>query len=324
MGRWLLIASLLFCCPTFAQDKSNSAGLLQGFEVSLHTYFDFGPPFDFYQLYSVRPTVSGTFVERITLTPTVNQCLDAGTAKVESGTMTTPLEELLAGVSPCSISEKKLRREVKRCKHCLVFSGAEITMRVKCGSRMRIINVRVLDRDWFDRNARTPENTSWSMALLERLDHAVGSSVMNTPVFDVGDGNSHVSQSFDEVAQDLERGVYDPLFSDSKISDLYRTILETRPSTPSVTFNGSIPFQSDALSLPAYPPIARAANIEGLVIIKGRVREDGQTTSVEVVSGHPLLASAVVSEANRWKFSPSHANEDFHASVEFKLNCSRN
>lgn len=51
-----------------------------------------------------------------------------------------------------------------------------MTMEVSCAGQSRRIRIDILNRDMFDPQAGTPEHTSWTMALLGRLDRALGSS----------------------------------------------------------------------------------------------------------------------------------------------------
>lgn len=51
--------------------------------------------------------------------------------------------------------------------------------------------------------------------------------------------------------------------------------------------------------------MAKAANIEGSVIVEVTVSEKGQVISARVLSGHPLLREAAVSAARQWVFSPT-------------------
>jgi hypothetical protein len=60
------------------------------------------------------------------------------------------------------------------------------------------------------------------------------------------------------------------------------------------------------MDIPFYPPLARAANVHGLVRL--RVTTDGQrVTDVEVLEGHKLLAPAAEHNVRSWKFLPSKA-----------------
>jgi TonB family protein len=53
---------------------------------------------------------------------------------------------------------------------------------------------------------------------------------------------------------------------------------------------------------PSYPPLARQANITGDVELKMEIRRDGSVQSASIVSGHPMLAQAALSSAQRSQF----------------------
>lgn len=52
-----------------------------------------------------------------------------------------------------------------------------------------------------------------------------------------------------------------------------------------------------------YPPLARQARIQGKVQLEFWVNHDGDVVSVNVVSGHPMLAPAAAENVKTWKFS---------------------
>ena len=96
---------------------------------------------------------------------------------------------------------------MKRCKKCLVFSGANIAMQVQCGSKTRVIRSDILDRDMFDPAANTPEHTSWTMKLLSQMDKAVGPGVMDRPIFSIPDQReSSLTNQDSDVIRDPELG----------------------------------------------------------------------------------------------------------------------
>jgi TonB family protein len=55
---------------------------------------------------------------------------------------------------------------------------------------------------------------------------------------------------------------------------------------------------------PEYPEDARAARIQGVVILKAEINTEGNVSSLELVSGHPLLAPAAIEAAKQWKYRP--------------------
>ncbi len=55
---------------------------------------------------------------------------------------------------------------------------------------------------------------------------------------------------------------------------------------------------------PEYPPLAKAARIQGKVLLKATVSKDGDVTGVNVVSGHPMLAPSAIEAVKKWKYKP--------------------
>ncbi len=56
---------------------------------------------------------------------------------------------------------------------------------------------------------------------------------------------------------------------------------------------------------PSYPPLAKAAHVEGTVIVEVTIDEQGNVTSARALSGHPLLKDAAVSAARGWRYKPT-------------------
>lgn len=54
----------------------------------------------------------------------------------------------------------------------------------------------------------------------------------------------------------------------------------------------------------AYPAIAKAAHIEGTVVLEIKVGERGEVVSTRPVSGPPMLIQAAVDSVKQWKFRP--------------------
>jgi TonB family protein len=57
-----------------------------------------------------------------------------------------------------------------------------------------------------------------------------------------------------------------------------------------------------AAALPTYPPLARAARIQGEVKIDFVLSQSGEPVSVTVISGHPMLRGAAEENVKTWKF----------------------
>lgn len=55
---------------------------------------------------------------------------------------------------------------------------------------------------------------------------------------------------------------------------------------------------------PIYPPIARAAQVQGDVVIRVTINESGQVVSEKIVSGPPMLLQAALDGVKDWRFTP--------------------
>jgi hypothetical protein len=293
------------------------------FEIGRHTFFDFGPPNDFYEVFLVRAAANGTAVEKITLTPAGYACVQTAEVEVATGALAQSVGDLFGKTNPCAIPEKGLHRELKRCKNCLVFSGANVTMQVQCGSQTRIIRADILDRDMFGSAPNTPKHTSWIMQLLARLDQATGPGVMDRPMFSIpGDVKKKAPTQGPETLQDVSVGKYDGLFQGApdKPSDLYRAA-QIPPPTPTIRLVSSTPSGPETFVEPVYLPIARLARIEGAVSFTVDINSDGEPTNFTATTGHPMLRGATEEAVSKWKFSKGAAGQRVQAVVEFATNC---
>ncbi len=59
---------------------------------------------------------------------------------------------------------------------------------------------------------------------------------------------------------------------------------------------------------PRYPESARAQKLQGKVVLKIRVRPDGEVEDIQLVSGPPELAKAAIDAVQQWKFKPQAVN----------------
>ena len=55
---------------------------------------------------------------------------------------------------------------------------------------------------------------------------------------------------------------------------------------------------------PVYPPLARQARIQGTVVAQIMISKTGDVQSVQLFSGHPMLAPAALEAIKQWKFQP--------------------
>src|SRR5579871_3573392 len=55
---------------------------------------------------------------------------------------------------------------------------------------------------------------------------------------------------------------------------------------------------------PTYPTLARAARVQGEVILSAVIDTNGQIQNLTLVSGHPMLVPAAISAVKQWRYKP--------------------
>ncbi len=55
---------------------------------------------------------------------------------------------------------------------------------------------------------------------------------------------------------------------------------------------------------PNYPPLAKAARIQGVVVLQAQISKDGSIENLQLISGHPMLAPAAIEAVKQWKYKP--------------------
>jgi periplasmic protein TonB len=61
---------------------------------------------------------------------------------------------------------------------------------------------------------------------------------------------------------------------------------------------------------PMYPPLARQARVQGVVVLEAVISTEGSIESLRVVRGHPLLNQAALDAVKQWKYRPTMLNGD--------------
>jgi protein TonB len=62
--------------------------------------------------------------------------------------------------------------------------------------------------------------------------------------------------------------------------------------------------------VPAYPAIARAARVEGTVILQATISKTGTIENLRVLSGPPMLQRAAIDTVKQWRYRPYLLNGD--------------
>jgi protein TonB len=73
---------------------------------------------------------------------------------------------------------------------------------------------------------------------------------------------------------------------------------------------------------PVYPPLARAARIQGAVELQAVIGKEGRIERLQVLHGHPMLVKAAVEAVQQWRYRPYILNGEpveAHITVNFSL-----
>lgn len=323
MIRWIQTVSLILSLSAFCAfgQKISDGKFPEEIIVGRHTFIDVGPPNDFYEVYILRSSGSDTSVERLTVIPSGEACIQPPTVERAAEKLSQSLSDLLHSENPCSIPEKDLTRERKRCKNCMVFSGAEVNVQVQCGQSTRTLRMEILDRDMFDRSPHTPPNTSQTMELLNKLDGALGGGgVLQRPMFSLSTIPSTKIHS--DALEQLRDGRFDSLFKGDpdKPSALYAEAQIPAP-TPTISLVDISPVRPISPEFPLYPPIARLAHVEGRVTFELAVTNSGNSSDVTILNGPKMLEAFVISTVSKWTFPPTASGKTVQGTIDFDLNC---
>lgn len=55
---------------------------------------------------------------------------------------------------------------------------------------------------------------------------------------------------------------------------------------------------------PPYPPLARAARVQGRVVLSAIISKTGEIENLALVSGHPMLVPAAIKAVQEWRYRP--------------------
>jgi periplasmic protein TonB len=72
---------------------------------------------------------------------------------------------------------------------------------------------------------------------------------------------------------------------------------------------------------PTYPPLARQARIQGVVILQAEISKEGNIQNLQLISGHPMLAPAAIEAVKQWKYKPYLLNgEPVEVETQIQVN----
>ena len=72
---------------------------------------------------------------------------------------------------------------------------------------------------------------------------------------------------------------------------------------------------------PPYPPLARQARIQGVVLLQATISKTGDIEGLTLISGHPMLTQAAIEAVKQWKYKPYLLNgEPVEVETQIQVN----
>ncbi|MFZ0302759.1 MAG: TonB family protein [Terracidiphilus sp.] len=81
-------------------------------------------------------------------------------------------------------------------------------------------------------------------------------------------------------------------------------IVEAKPKGPTAVSSGVMQGLVIRQVLPNYPPIAKAAHLEGTVVLTATISKSGRIENLHVVSGPPMFTQAAMDAVAQWIYRP--------------------
>jgi protein TonB len=95
-------------------------------------------------------------------------------------------------------------------------------------------------------------------------------------------------------------GVFDSMGSGTPPVMPVKPITIARPISISQMSEGDLVHKI----LPTYPPLARAARLQGQVVLQAVISKQGGIENLTVLAGHPILVPAAIEAVRRWRYRP--------------------
>jgi periplasmic protein TonB len=91
-----------------------------------------------------------------------------------------------------------------------------------------------------------------------------------------------------------------------------RPVLPTPPPSISHTFRTSSMLKGNLIRRvdPVYPPLARAARIQGPVVLAATISKAGTIDNLHALSGPPMLVRAAIDAVSQWRYRPYILNSE--------------
>lgn len=156
-----------------------------------------------------------------------------------------------------------------------------------------------------------PPSIPHQIRMIDEVEPPPQVSYNNGPGVDGGTGSSTRDGVWNAVNEALNRATPQPL----------------PPVAAKPTFRTSQMLQGSLIRRvdPVYPPLARTARIQGMVVLAAVISQQGTIQHLQVLSGHPMLVNAALEAVSQWRYRPYVLNGEVievetQITVNFKLN----
>lgn len=61
---------------------------------------------------------------------------------------------------------------------------------------------------------------------------------------------------------------------------------------------------------PQYPPLARQARVQGIVVLRAVISRDGKIENLQIINGHPSLVKSAMDAVRQWRYRPYYLNNE--------------
>jgi TonB family protein len=117
--------------------------------------------------------------------------------------------------------------------------------------------------------------------------------------------------------------------TDGVIQTPFGPVANPRANSAGTDSNGA-PFPDDSVPMvpnlkpvssvdPVYPPLARQARIQGVVVMRVVINSDGKIENIRIVTGHPLLIQAAIDAVKKWVYPTQSSQVATNVFVNFTL-----
>jgi protein TonB len=102
-------------------------------------------------------------------------------------------------------------------------------------------------------------------------------------------------------------------------SDASKTMVKAAPPKVVKISSGVMAGMLLLKTTPMYPPIARAARVQGTVVLQASISKTGAIENLHVVSGPAMLQQAALDAVRSWRYKPYLLNNE-PVEVETQVN----